>query len=225
MSLDSKKKDTEGRAIEFAKWIVDAGVAGPANLASSKRLALEYALDDSYPGDDARVDSLVNWETAKNFTSGFITGLGGAITLPISIPAALGASWLIQARMVGAIAEIYGHTLSSDRVRTMILLVVLGDAAIDVLKEAGVRTGVKLTEKVIAKVPGKVLIEINKRVGFRLLTKAGERGIINLTKVLPVVGGIISGAFDATTCRACGQLAKETFRRTPKKKKRSKKEP
>ncbi len=63
-----------------------------------------------------RVAALIRRETRKNFTSGFLTGLGGVVTFPVSIPAALGASWLIQARMAAAIAKIYGHDLASEPV-------------------------------------------------------------------------------------------------------------
>ena len=87
-----------------------------SSLSSAFDLAERYKLDLSYGTDDKRVDALIRWETTKNFTAGFIAGLGGAITLPITIPGSVAASWLIQARMVGAIACIYGHDPRSDKV-------------------------------------------------------------------------------------------------------------
>jgi uncharacterized protein (DUF697 family) len=57
----------------------------------------------------------------KNFTSGFVTGLGGLLTLPFALPAGFAASWVIQARMAAAIARIYGHDLRSERMRTLIV--------------------------------------------------------------------------------------------------------
>src|SRR4030042_1051197 len=95
----------------------------------------------------------------------------GLMTLPVAVPAALGASWVIQARMSGAIAAIFGHDLYQDRIRTFVLLTIVGDSVKEVLKDAGVKVGTKLTQKMIMQIPGKVLIEINKKVGFRLLTK------------------------------------------------------
>jgi hypothetical protein len=35
-----------------------------------------------------------------------------------------------------------------------------------------------------------ILKKINQKVGFRLVTKFGEKGIINLSKLIPVVGGL-----------------------------------
>ena len=60
--------------------------------------------------------------------------------------------------------------------------------------------------------PGKVLIDINKRIGFRLLTKFGERGVVNLFKLVPLAGGVVGGTIDGMTCYAVGQAADKAFR-------------
>lgn len=206
---------TESAALKVVKWLADQGINGVPPLSSARDLALEYQIDAGYENDDERVDSLINWETSKNFTSGFISGLGGVITLPVTIPSALGASWIIQARMAGAIAEIYGHSVKEDRVRTLVLLSLLGDAGKEVLKQAGIKVGRKITEQAIKGVSGKALQEINKQIGFRLLTKAGQTGVVNLTKLVPVVGGLVGGTVDAISCRAVGRVSKEAF--APKK--------
>jgi hypothetical protein len=207
-----KKDNKQSSSLALVKYICDKAIEGIPPLCSCVNLAQEYIIDNSYGDSDARVDSLINWETAKNFTSGFITGLGGLITLPVSIPSALVASWILQARLSGAIACIYGHKIHEDRVRTLILLSLLADAAKEPIKQAGIQIGRKLSEKALEKIPGRVLIEINKRVGFRLLTKAGEKGIIQLTKIIPVVGGFVGGSVDAFVCRKVGYTAKRIFK-------------
>ena len=170
----------DSKAIKLVKWVADKSVKGLPPLNSAHDLAMEYLIDQSYENDDERVAALINWETSKNFTSGFITGLGGIISLPVAIPAAFGASWIIQARMAGAIAIIYGHDIREDRVKTLIMLSLVGDAVKEVLKEAGVKLGQRMTQKAIASISSQTLFEINKRVGFRLITKAGQQGVINL---------------------------------------------
>lgn len=205
------KEPTENKATELINWITDKAVEGLPPLCSAENLALEYLIDQSYPDDEERIESLINWETTKNFTSGFITGLGGILTIPVSVPASLGASWVIQARMAAAIAKIAGHDIKSDRVKTFVLLTLLGDACKDVLKDVGLKVGQGLAKAALKNVPGRMLIEINKRVGFRLLTKAGEKGAINLVKMIPIAGGFIGGAFDAGSCRIVGKQAKNIF--------------
>lgn len=202
----------ESKALQVANWLTEKAVGGVGPLSSAEDLALEYLNDSNYEDNDKRVDSLINWETSKNFSTGFVTGLGGFATLPVAIPASLGASWVLQARMAAAIAKIYGHDLNEERVKTLILCVIIGQDIKEVCKQAGIKIGTKLTYVAIRKLPGEVLKRINQAVGFRLLTKAGEKGIINLTKLVPVVGGVVGGTFDAVTCRITAKAAREAFR-------------
>lgn len=202
----------ESKALQVANWLTEKAVGGVGPLSSAEELALEYLNDSSYESNDKRVDSLIKWETSKNFSTGFITGLGGFATLPVAIPASLGASWVLQARMAAAIARIYGHDLNEDRVKTLILCVIIGQDIKEVCKQVGIKIGTKLTYVAIRKLPGEVLKRINQAVGFRLLTKAGEKGIINLTKLVPVVGSVVGGTFDAVTCGITAKAAREAFR-------------
>ena len=211
MSKNQSEEPTENTAIRLVNWITDRAIDGVAPLGSAEDLALEYKIDTSYPDDEERIDSLINWETTKNFTTGFITGIGGIITLPVAVPASFGASWVIQARMAAAIAKIAGHDIHSDRVRTFILIALLGDAGKEILKDVGIKVGQNLLKAAVKQIPGKVLIEINKKVGFRLLTKAGEKGAVNIMKMIPLAGGFIGGGFDAATCRIVGKQAKNIF--------------
>ena len=79
------------------------------------------------------------------------------------------------------------------------------------MKTVGVNLGTKLTKSLIIQIPGKVLIEINKKVGFRLITKAGEKGVVNLMKLVPIVGGVVGAGFDGTFVNKCGNVAKNLF--------------
>lgn len=201
----------ESKVLKTVTWITEKAVNGVPPLCSARNLAEEYQKDSRYPHDGARIDSLINYETTKNFTSGFITGLGGVLTMPVTIPAAFGASWVIQARMAAAIAVLSGHDISSDRVKTFVLACLAGDACKDVLKGVGIKAGGNLTRVAIQKIPGTVFIEINKKVGFRLVTKAGQKGAVNALKVVPLAGGLVGGAFDAAMCRLVGKQAKKLF--------------
>lgn len=69
----------------------------------------------------------------------------------------------------------------------------------------------KLGTALTARVPAAALIRINQAVGFRLITKAGTTGFINLTKWVPVLGGLIGGGFDAALTRGIGAMAKKLF--------------
>lgn len=201
----------KSKALQLAEWLTRTAVSGAGPLSSAEQLAAEYLNDASYEDNESRIDHLIRFEVSKNFATGFVTGLGGFITLPVTIPASIGASWLLQARLVAAIARIYGHDISEDRVQTAILLVIIGQDLKEVLKQTGIRLGTQVSYRVIEKIPAALLTKINQLVGIRLLTKMGEKGIINLTKLVPVVGGAIGGTVDAISCRVVARTAKKVF--------------
>jgi hypothetical protein len=206
------REHTEASANRLAAFLLEKGLDGAGPLSSAQDLASEYLTDPSHENDDQRVDALIRRETRKNFTSGFITGLGGVVTFPVSIPAALGASWLLQARMAGAIACIYGHDVSSERVRTKILLALAGDVAREAMEDLGLKVDSKLTQRAVDQIPGRALVEINKRIAARLLTKVGQRVVLKVPRAVPVLGGVVGGSLDAVVCRMVGRTAKSLFR-------------
>jgi uncharacterized protein (DUF697 family) len=204
---------TSAAARRLALWLLDKGVAGAGPLAGARELAAVYLADARYTSNDERVDALIERETIKNFTTGFVTGVGGAITLPVSIPSALAASWVIQARMAGAIAHVYGHDLGSSRTKTTVLMSLAGDVARQAMNDLGIPLGPRLTQRAVDQIPGRALVEINKRIGLRLLARAGERSVAGFSRFIPVVGGVVGGTLDALVCRTVGRTAKSLHRR------------
>jgi hypothetical protein len=201
----------DSKIVQFVERILDTGIGGLGPLKSSLDLAHEYLQDARYVDDHARVQSLINWETSKNFTTGFLTCLGGWVTLPVAVPASLGSAWVLQARLVGTIATIYGHDVSEDRVRTLALISIAGDVGKEVAKKAGIDLAQRAGKEALAHVPGRLLIDINKAVGFRLVTKSGTTGVVNLSRGLPLLGGMVGGTVDALALRAVGSAARHNF--------------
>ena len=104
-----------------------------------------------------------------------------------------------------------GYDVRDDKVKSLIYACLVGNAAKEMLKDVGIQIGKKLTQTAINSISGQVIIKINKAVGFRLLTKAGTTGIVNLTKMVPVIGGVIGGAVDLASTNTVGNIAVETF--------------
>ena len=113
-------------------------------------------------------------------------------------------------RMAAAIASLYGHDPRSDRVRTVVLLALVGDAtASKLLKGAGIGIGRQAVLRAIEGVGGRTLTGINREVGTQLITKGAPRGA---SRLVPIAGGVVSGAFDAVSCQVVGRTAKRMFR-------------
>jgi hypothetical protein len=186
------------------------GVSGVPGLEPAKGLAEDYPNDPGLLED--KVNALIRYQVLKATTSGFVTGLGGVLILPVTVPVNLASVMYVQLQMVAAIAYMGGHQdLSADRVKTVCYACLCGNAAIDVLKGTGIVIGKKLTEQAIKSLSFETIKTINKAVGFRLLTKFGQTGAINLGKAIPLVGGVVGGAFDGTTTYTIGKVAKNVF--------------
>ncbi len=93
----------------------------------------------------------------------------------------------------------------------LLYICLTGKAAIDILKDIGIAVTTKLTTNVIKNISGKTIVAINQKVEFRLLTKFGEKGVINLGKGVPLFGGIIGATVDSVTTNTIGNIARDRF--------------
>ena len=158
--------------------------------------------------DDALAHKIINRKSVKNGLIGAITGLGGLITLPIAIPANLTATWRVQAAMACAIAYVYGHTLNTTDLKTDIYIILAGDSAKEALKRFGIEISKAATKKAIEKyVSREVMMKIWAVIGQKIITKAGEKSLTSLIKMVPLVGAPVGFAFDWTSTRAVGVTA------------------
>ncbi len=57
-----------------------------------------------------------------------------------------------------------------------------------------------------------VIKRVNRAVGFRLLTKFGQTGVVNFGKAIPLVGGAVGATFvGGAVTLAAGKVAKSLF--------------
>jgi len=176
--------------------------------------SLSYAEDrKARVGDVEKAITRITRETqVATGTSGFVTGLGGLVTMPITIPAAFAGAALMNARMVGSIAHLRNYDLKDPFVQHLLLLVVAGQSANTAMREVGVKVTTKLATKAIADISIDTIRAINKKLGIQLLAKYGtQRSAITLAKAVPIIGGVVGGAVDATFTKAVSVAAKKAF--------------
>lgn len=160
---------------------------------------------------DTAAKNFIKYQIAKCTTSGFVTGLGGLITLPVAIPANVGSVLYVQMRMIACLAYMGGYDTNSDQVQTLVYACLAGISIDQLLKNIGIQFGTKLTTSMVKRIPGPLLTKINQKVGFRLFTKFGSKGLINLGKAVPVVGGVIGGGFDFAETKIIADRAYKMF--------------
>ena len=170
----------------------------------------EQYLRKSHSVETAAV-KLINSQIAKSTASGFITGLGGIVTLPVSLPANLATVLYFQLRMIAGVAYMAGYDVHSAQVRSLTYMCLAGLTMEQVLKNTGLKVGTRITKSVAAKLPGKMTTAINQKVGYRLFTKFGNRSALSVGKAVPILGGVISGGIDLMETRLIAERAYNMF--------------
>lgn len=200
---------TQEQALKILDTCYEKAVVGLPNTKTCQELANEYMF--KHPDPEIAAEDFVKWQIAKCATSGFVTSFGGLFTLPVTIPANLASVWYIQLRMIATIAIMAGYNPNDDDVQTLCYICLTGTSLSKVAKEVGVQFGNKFTMAMIKKLPGSVLTKINRAVGFRFVTKFGTKGLINLGKAVPIVGGVIGGGFDYVGTKVIAKKAQDVF--------------
>lgn len=172
-------------------------------------MASDYLQKHGTPEEACK--AMIRNQIIKCTTSGFLTGFGGIITLPVTIPANIGSVLYVQMRMIACTAYMAGIDIESDQAQTFIYACLAGVAVNELVKQAGIKFGIKLTTSLVKKIPGKVLTKINQKVGFRFLTKFGTKGIVNIGKLVPGVGAIIGGGMDFAETKTIANRAFQWF--------------
>jgi uncharacterized protein (DUF697 family) len=184
-------------------------LTGTKGIDKASSLALKYNKTGLTP--DQQAHALVKRQRLLAGSSGFITGLGGFMSLPVAIPANMVSVVFIQLRMIAAIAYMGGYDIEDRKVRSMVFTCMAGNAMKDILQEIGISAGTRLTQRSINSISEKSLVAINQKVGFALVAKSGGHGIIKLSKVVPLAGGLIGGSIDVIATDLMGRTARKMF--------------
>lgn len=195
---------------KILQFILDKGINGAGSFKGAQRIADE-ALNHAGGNVDKAVARVIKTHTTLVGTSGFVSGLGGFATMPVSIPADVTVFYANAARMVAAIAFLRGYDIRSEEVRTAVSVSFVGVIGSEAMAKIGIDVARRGGMAALKKLPGRVLIEINKKVGFRLFTKMGTTGSINLVKFVPVLASGVGATFNVASMRTIGGYARRNF--------------
>lgn len=197
MAKQQNTQINKGLMAKTLDWAYSKAINGFTGVDSAYDLGNSYLQQNGTL--EQQVDSLIKWQVAKAATSGFVTGLGGVMTMPLTVPANIASVIYVQIRMIAAIAYMGGYDIRDDRVKSLVYICMVGNGAKELLKDMSVKAGEKLLTKTIEK------------VSIKLTSKIGEKGVTSLGKAVPVLGGVVGGSFDAVTTRVVGKVAKKIF--------------
>lgn len=204
-----EQEQMSSKMLQVMDWAFEKANGNVPGFGTSQEMAQKYL--QKYGSVNKAIDKLINWQITSAATAGFVTNLGGLPAMPITLPANIAGVMAIQLRMIGAIAELGGFHENTEEKKTGMYLCLLGSQAGDVLSKTASQFAVKFATASLKKVPGAVLTKINQQVGFRLLTKFGEKGLLNIHKAIPILGGVVSGTIDGFSTYAIAKAAKALF--------------
>jgi hypothetical protein len=186
----------------IAGWLYDKAVSGIAGIESAETLAKRY-LDDAKGDVALAARNLIHWESIKAGSSGFLSGIGGIVALPVTLPLNVTSVLFIQTRLVAALACLGQHRLSDERIRALAGLCLCGNAAKALLQDLALQAANCWSAAVAQQVTEKTLALV--------ATRAGLVSAENLVRLIPLAGGIVSGAVDIASTRTIGRIASTTF--------------
>ena len=198
-----------GTATRFMERLLDTGIDGKGSFDSADEIAAAALKKARNP--DAAIDHIVKDHTLLAAGGGFLTSMGGFITLPISLPVNLIEFYLLATRMVASIAKVRGYDITQPEIRSAILLTLVGADADDLLQKAGVVATGRLSNLAAQRLPGPILMVVNKGVAFRLLSTVGKNTLSRFGKGVPVVGGFVGAGLDTYLIRRIADAARREF--------------
>lgn len=178
---------------------------GAATLADKER--------DEHQGDvDGAIKDLIETHVRLAGAQGFLTNIGGLVTMPVAVPANIAGLALIQCRMVAAIAHLRGYDLDDKRVRSGILASLLGEERMLAMIKKKKLPG---TPMAVATAPvyddHLSTVMANEVAGEMITRMAGKRIAFTVGRRVPVVGGIIGAGTDGFSTWQIGRYVDREF--------------
>ena len=213
-----------GRAV--VRRLQPVATSGPQAAGNLLRRILQTAIDGSstFPGarataakhlqrQDGRVgdaiESIIDSHVRLGTAQGFVTNLGGIAIAPVAIPANLAGVAIVQVRMIASIAHLRGYDIDDRRVRTAIVMCLLGGEQIGHHVASGklptspmaIATAPVFDPDLDARVAETVLGALVTRVG-------GKHFPLMVTRRIPLLGGGVGALLDGMATYQLGQFAK-----------------
>jgi len=208
MSVPSDEK--QGVFMRFVLGLYDMIVDGSIpGMVSAQQLAASYRT--GYGSLEDAAYALLRWQNLKCAIDGFLTGLPGVMFLPATISFNVASTLAFHIQTVTSIAVLAGYDPRDETVKTLALICLTGESEHDALRGYGL---VDVTSRCLIpwRIPRAFLLgRINYMVGAKLFTQFSSKSIIQLGRMVPLLGGLFGGTVDGFSSYIIGNVAIKTF--------------
>jgi uncharacterized protein (DUF697 family) len=189
------------------RQVLEIAIDGYGRMPSAKAVAARHLQRLGGSVDEA-ITSIIDHHIRLASAQGFVTNIGGVAALPVAIPANITGVAIVQVRMVAAIAHLRGYDLNDNRVRTAIVMCLMGGEQVAKHIADGtlptsplaVATAPIFDPDLDRQVADDVVADLAARIGGKNLALA-------IVKRLPLAGGGVSAVMDGFATYQIGRYA------------------
>ena len=196
-----------GLTSTFVREALHRAIVGVGPLPPASRAA-DVQLKEQKGDVDKAVHEVIENHVRYAAAQGFVTNIGGLVTVALAIPTNITGLALIQCRMVAGIAHLRGYDLDDPRVRNAILTTMIGEDSVNTLVK---KRKLPAPPMALATAPAHdpdLDTIISAEVAAELVTKvAGKRLAITVGRRIPIAGGFIGLGADAYATWRVGRYA------------------
>ncbi len=190
--------------------LLDTAINGVGRVPGAKATSAKSLV--RHGSAEPAIDALVSTHVRLATADGVLTNLGGLYTAVLMLPANIAGIAIVQIRMVASIAHLRGYDVDDPRVRTAMVLCLLGESGVTSMIE---RNEIPTTPMAIATAPvfdakldrliaEKVFGDLTGRLG-------GRQAAVMLARRIPLLGGGVSGVMDGWHTSSVGAYARAQF--------------
>ena len=189
------------------RQVLEIAIDGYGRVPSAKAVAARH-LERLGGSVDEAITSIIDHHIRLASAQGFVTNIGGVAALPVAIPANITGVAIVQVRMVAAIAHLRGYDLNDNRVRTALVMCLMGGEQVAKHIAEGtlptspmaVATAPIFDPDLDRQVADDVVTDLAARIGGKNLALA-------IVKRLPLAGGGVSAIMDGFATYQIGRYA------------------
>jgi hypothetical protein len=196
-----------GLTTSFVREALHRAIMGVGPLPPASKAA-EAQLREQKGDVERAVHEVIENHVRYAAAQGFLTNVGGMVTVALTIPTNITGLALIQSRMIAGIAHLRGYDLQDPRVRNAVLATMIGEDGVNTLIK---KRKLPAPPMALATAPvhdPELDRIISAEVASELITKvAGKRLVTTVGRRIPIAGGFIGLGADAYTTWRVGRYA------------------
>jgi uncharacterized protein (DUF697 family) len=189
------------------RQVIEIAIDGYGRMPSAKTVAARHLQRQGGSIDDA-MSSIIDHHIRLASAQGFVTNIGGLAALPVAIPANITGVAIVQVRMVAAIAHLRGYDLDDHRVRTALVMCLMGGEQV----ARHIAEGTLPTSPMAVATAPVFDPELDKQVADEVITDlaariGGKNLALAIVKRVPLMGGGVSAVMDGFATYQIGRYA------------------